>query len=232
MKQILTKENTQRVFRCSEFLIKTLTKDNTITYFNEKYNDYYHSQIGAMKEAIEKYASFLEKDSNIIDFCFGLGYNTIATIKKAVEKNFKINLIALENDLDILNKIKEIDLPESYGEFEKSKKIVEEFVKNKEFKNNLLNLKLIFGNALETIDEIEDNFADLIFFDPFSPKKQVEMWSEDIFRKVFSKLKKNGKLLTYSSSKQVRETMKKVGFKVEDGPIVGRWAPMSVGVKE
>ena len=79
-------------------LIKT--KDNSFTFFNEEFQEHYHSISGALEEANKKFIEPLElKDGmTILDICFGLGYNTLAAIEKY--KNLKIiaNFFKFEED--------------------------------------------------------------------------------------------------------------------------------------
>ena len=58
------------------------TDDDSITFYNEKIKDHYHSKSGAKEEAFEKHAKALKikSDSVIFDICFGIGYNTAAAL--------------------------------------------------------------------------------------------------------------------------------------------------------
>jgi tRNA U34 5-methylaminomethyl-2-thiouridine-forming methyltransferase MnmC len=66
----------------------------------------------------------------------------------------------------------------------------------------------------------ETNSSDLIFFDAFSPEAQPELWTEEIFRKLYAGMKTNGMLVTYCAKGQVRRNMIAAGFNVErlEGP--------------
>ncbi|MBW2994548.1 hypothetical protein KY315_03965, partial [Candidatus Woesearchaeota archaeon] len=64
-------------------LKQRVTKDNSITLFNEEYQEYYHSIHGAIEEAFEKFVkpckiAELAKTGKIkiLDICFGMGYNS------------------------------------------------------------------------------------------------------------------------------------------------------------
>ncbi|NNK28682.1 MAG: SAM-dependent methyltransferase, partial [Flavobacteriaceae bacterium] len=63
----------------------------------------------------------------------------------------------------------------------------------------------------------EDQF-DLIYFDAFGPRVQPELWTKEIFKKMFLALKHNGVLVTYSAKGSVRRNMLEVGFAVERLP--------------
>ena len=74
--------------------------------------------------------------------------------------------------------------------------------------------------------------ADAVFFDPFSPKKVPDMWEKEFFKDIFDAMKNNSILATYSCARVVRDNLKAVGFKVEDGPKIGRRSPSTLAIKE
>jgi len=203
------------------------TQDGSYTVFNEAANEHYHSISGALEEAFEKHVNAIGVGDRfcILDFCFGLGYNSIAATKN--HKNLKI--IGLENDIEIVRQIQMMEVPESIKiEFDTFRNIAE---KLEITDNNNNTIKLIIGDALKTIDQLPENYFDRIFFDPFSPGKQPEMWSAEIFRNVYEKMKIGGKLSTYSCAKWIRANMEKAGFTVIDGPRVGRKSPATIAIK-
>ena len=66
------------------------------------------------------------------------------------------------------------------------------------------------------IDDIES--FDLIYFDAFGARVQPELWTVELFSKMFRALKMNGILVTYSAKGSVRRAMLEVGFEVEKLP--------------
>jgi tRNA U34 5-methylaminomethyl-2-thiouridine-forming methyltransferase MnmC len=67
--------------------------------------------------------------------------------------------------------------------------------------------------------DIEDeNQFDVIYFDAFGARVQPELWTEEIFAKMFTALKSGGTLVTYSAKGSVRRAMQSVGFTVERLP--------------
>ena len=65
---------------------------------------------------------------------------------------------------------------------------------------------------INEIDDIEQ--FDLIYFDAFGARVQPELWTEEIFKKMFDALKDDGILVTYSAKGSVRRAMLAVGFEV------------------
>ena len=68
----------------------------------------------------------------------------------------------------------------------------------------------------EQIDD-EDKF-DLIYFDAFGYRVQPDLWSTEIFRKMYKSLKSKGTLVTYAARGVVKRSLIEVGFKVEKLP--------------
>jgi tRNA U34 5-methylaminomethyl-2-thiouridine-forming methyltransferase MnmC len=70
---------------------------------------------------------------------------------------------------------------------------------------------------LEQINLPNEHF-DLIYFDAFGPRVQPEMWTLDVFVKMFETLTIGGCLVTYCAKGEVKRTLKSAGFKVESLP--------------
>ena len=59
---------------------------------------------------------------------------------------------------------------------------------------------------------------EVIYFDAFDPGVQPDLWSKEVFRKMFSILEPGGILVTYSSKGDVRRAMILAGFEIEKIP--------------
>lgn len=212
-----------------------ITDDGSPSFRNEFYDQPYHSKSGAVEEAFKKYAIPLkiwEKENPVIyDVCFGIGYNAAAALDLFLEKGKgKITIYCFENDEEILKKC--LEITPKFKSYYLIKDLIEQFVETKEtvlIKNNI-KLILCVGDARVLINKSEEN-ADFVFFDPFSPKKHPEMWTEDFFRDIYSRMNKGGVLSTYSYARIVRDNLAKVGFSVSPGPVVGRRSPSTIAVK-
>ncbi|MBT5022071.1 hypothetical protein HOK51_06670 [Candidatus Woesearchaeota archaeon] len=219
------------------------TSDDSITFHNSDVDETYHSKSGAIEESLKKFIqpSNLNKlrRAVILDFCFGIGYNSACAIDNF--QGDEIEIIALENDENILNKIP--DLNPDFKNF----KIIKELIKNNENRQiKILNtpinqdnrpdiplkITLIVDDAKNTLKDLPDNFFDIIYFDPFSPKKCPDLWTEDVFKEIARVMKKGANLTTYSCASQVRKNMIAANLLPKDGPIVGRRAPSTIAIKE
>lgn len=216
-------------------LKKIITADNTETFMNEAVGESYHSQTGAVEEALKKYAipckiKELAKTGKIkiLDVCFGLGYNSAMAITAALEENPEcvIEVIGLEYDANIISKIQEVNPPIAF--FAQYKKLTP---KTLEFKEGKVSVKVVLGDARETSKTLSENYFDAIFFDPFSPKTVPEMWQIPFFEQMHRVLKSSGILATYSCARMARDNMSKAGLMYDDGPIVGRRGPGTIATK-
>ncbi|MFC1696752.1 tRNA (5-methylaminomethyl-2-thiouridine)(34)-methyltransferase MnmD [Nanoarchaeota archaeon] len=202
------------------------TKDNSITFYNEKAEEWYHSKTGAIEESFEKYVkpSKIKDGYKILDICFGIGYNSLAALHTA-----DVEIVALEKDERIIQKIPTITLPPEYKHLEKEFAVIKNLARDKEhWSKNNQNIKIILGDARINIKQLKQNSFDAVFLDPFSPKKQPELWTYEFFTDIKKVMKKGAILTTYSCARIVRENLTKAGFIVKDGPCIGRRAPSTI----
>lgn len=88
------------------------TEDGSTGLYNKLVEDVYHSKFGAKSEAEEKFIkplnfekNFLNKKQiNVLDICYGIGYNTKAFLNKIIKTNYngEINIDILEYDKDLV----------------------------------------------------------------------------------------------------------------------------------
>lgn len=214
---------------------KIITADNTETFLNETVGESYHSQTGAVEEALKKYAQPCQIKElarkgkiTILDVCFGLGYNSAMAIDVALKENpdCQIEVVGLEFDPEIIKKIMEVNPPISFFKHYQNIQL-----NNLEFREGNVSVKVIMGDARETVQELSENYFDAIFFDPFSPKTAPEMWQVPLFQEMNRVMKNTAILATYSCARLGRENMATAGLFYDDGPCVGRRGPGTIATK-
>jgi len=206
---------------------KVITNDGSLTFYNKEFDDIYHSRTGALEEAFEKFAKpcKLKNGMKVLDICFGLGYNSLAAISLA-----NVDIIALEIDKAILEKIKNNNIFNNKNNnynIKNNYKKIKTAAKNFEYEDSKISLKIMLGDARETIKTLNEKF-DVVFLDPFSPKKHKELWTEEFFSEIKKKMNKNAILATYSCAKIIRNNFINAGFFVKDGPCIGRRSPCTL----
>jgi tRNA U34 5-methylaminomethyl-2-thiouridine-forming methyltransferase MnmC len=203
-----------------------LTSDGSHTISLPELNVTYHSIHGAIQESqhvfIEAGLKSLTPPKagilNIFEVGFGTGLNALLTIIEAEKLQTGIYYETVEqfpltfSEARSLNYCKELDRDDLQPafeqlhscEWEKRTGITKSF-SFKKSNSNLLNF--------ETPGTFE-----LVFFDAFAPNIQPELWTKDIFEKMFAMLKPGGVLVTYCSKGDVRRAMEAASFIVEKLP--------------
>lgn len=218
-------------------ITELVTEDGSLTFHNSTFDEHYHTKSGAIEEAFEKHAkplgiSEINKESiAMLDFCFGLGYNSLAGLAEAIKNPHvkKIKLIAIEIDPDILTKIKQIEF--EYDEWELIRELAVTKKIEREYKGKQLDLEILVQDGLIAMKHFPKELFDFVFFDPFSPKKCPELWTAEVFKYIASSMSKDGKLSTYSCARVVKDGLKEAGLERKDGPIIGRRSPSTIAIK-
>ena len=213
---------------------KLLTKDGTETFVNEEIGESYHSFTGAVEEALHKYSKpcdirnrAIKGKLRILDVCFGMGYNSAVAISEALEANPNcvIEVVGLELDEEIIAKIAEVNPPiKFYPE-------LKGLAKEESVSKDNVNVKLIRGDARETVKGLPEGFFDVCFFDAFSPKAHPHLWTQELFTEVHKRLNDDSIFATYSCARIVRDNLSAAGFQWDDGPRVGRRGPGTIAFK-
>ena len=199
-------------------LIKIITEDGSISFRSEKFNENFHSKAGAYYETKNKFINpsrlkrFQNKSINVLDICFGIGYNSALLFENLKIELSTLNWYGLEIDKRPLN----YALTEKEFNNLWSPKVIEilNSLNSKGlYKNKNFDCKLMIGDARKEILNLpkELNF-DLIFLDGFSPQKCPEIWSYEFLSQLKNKIKHEGYLITYTSAAAVRKSLKNLGF--------------------
>ena len=201
-------------------LKEVLTKDGSITLRSNIFQENFHSLEGALKETEIKFINpsdlkrFNDKSLNVLDICFGLGYNSASLFNNLIRQNSFINWYALEIDK------KPLDYFIGNKSFQKLWhpkvfKIFKALSKNSKYKDQFFECDILWGDAREKIKNIPANIKfDLIYLDGFSPQKCPQVWSVEFLSKVSQKLNPQGYLITYSCSAAIRRTLKDFGLNI------------------
>ncbi|MRI58281.1 MAG: hypothetical protein C6H99_02110 [Epsilonproteobacteria bacterium] len=193
------------------------TKDGSYTLYSKEYDECYHStKDGALQEALKKHvepAFWLAQKSHlkILDICFGLGINTLATIYHFLRQD-RIKSICIyspELDRDLLKLLPTFAYPK---ELEPFRGIVEELIENKVYKRDNIEIELFVGDAREYVRMLDE--VDVIYQDAFSPKKNPTLWTVEYFEDLYQILSKQGVLTTYSIATPVRLGLWEAGFRI------------------
>ena len=200
-----------------------ITGDGSKTIQIKEWNEQYHSKHGAIQEAYHVFIKngldlFQNRSISILEIGFGTGLNAFITLLEAPKRRLKIDYVGveaypvIEDEIKELNYIVELEALSRRSDFEKLHSCPWE-------RTSIITPD--FGILKEQKDfrEIHNSEQfDLVYFDAFGARVQPELWTEQIFSKMFEALKKNGILVTYAAKGSVRRAMLEVGFEVERLP--------------
>lgn len=200
-----------------------LSADGSYTLFNQEYQESYHSlKDGAVKETLYKHISpafeYAKTQGRIrvLDICFGLGYNSFFTLKHFLSQSNanQLEIYSPEKDEALLKSLADFSYPNEIKNF--GEQTIQEILKALNEKGAYLTaqykIECFIGDAITYIEQFENDFFDIVYQDAFSPKKNPELWSEEYFALLYSKMSQNAVVTTYSQSSFVRDNAKKAGF--------------------
>lgn len=202
------------------------TEDGSHSLYVPHLNEHYHSTHGAIQESRHVYidtglnACKLEK-INVLEIGFGTGLNTFLTLMESEKTNKVVKYTSLELYPLAIESAKQLN----YAEQLTDKKRVTQFLDlhktpwGKEvditpnFSLRKIETDISNPNNLDTTVHY-----DVIYFDAFAPEKQPEMWTQQIFDKLFSLSNKNAIITTYCAKGVVRRMIESSGYKMERLP--------------
>ena len=197
----------------------TLSNDGSFTAYSKEYDEHYHStKDGALNESLFKHVipTFKiqqnKKEVNILDICFGLGFNTLSCIYYCKKNNLdiKLNIYSPELDSNLVNSLNDFTYPE---EFLNLKHIVKSLVQKSIYKDDSISIELFIGDAREYIKKF-NNFFDIVYQDAFSPSTNPTLWTKQYFYDIKTAMKKDGVLSTYSTALRTRLALYENDFNV------------------
>ncbi len=200
-----------------------MTADGSSTIHLPEWDEQYHSKHGAIQEAKHVFIKtglslFTNKKINLLEIGFGTGLNSFITFLEAPKLNLSVNYVGVEAYPVATEEIKELNYVSQLKATKFNTVFSEMHQQDWEFKNEI-STSFSLTKRKQFFNEINDkNVFDLIYFDAFGARVQPELWTEDIFKLMYTALKKGGVLVTYSAKGSVRRAMQSVGFTVERLP--------------
>jgi tRNA U34 5-methylaminomethyl-2-thiouridine-forming methyltransferase MnmC len=195
-----------------------LSEDGSYTAYSKEYDEHYHStKDGALHESLVKHVipafkiKQYQEEINILDICFGLGFNALATLYFVKSNNItnKINIYSPELDADLVNSLKNFTYPKEFDGF---KHIISELVDKGFYDDESWHVEIFLGDAREYIKRFSHQKFDIVYQDAFSPSVNPVLWTKEYFRDIKKIIKDDGVLTTYSTALKTRVALYENGF--------------------
>jgi len=195
----------------------TKSEDGSFTAYSTEFEEHYHStKDGALHESLSKHvlpALQHTQDKNsitILDICFGLGFNTLATLHVLHNSDKKITIYSPEFDKELINSLENFTYPK---EFDRFKEIISSLSQTQKYESEKLNIYIYLGDARAFIKETELQF-DVVYQDAFSPSSNPLLWTDEYFKAIASLMRDDAILTTYSIALPTRIALYENGLKV------------------
>lgn len=200
-------------------VIQTGDKSSTIRHV--EYDATYHSIHGAHTESMHVFINaglvyIAEHTSTIrvFEMGFGTGLNALLTLDFAQRNDLTIDYVCLETHPISMQEVSQLNYCEdSYSH------LINEFLlmHRCEFDTKMqLSPTFHFTKQNCSIQNYKINSAfNVIYYDAFAPSVQPELWTKELFEKLFVMLDDRGIVTTYCAKGQVKRDLKSVGFAVE-----------------
>ena len=186
-----------------------LCEDGTNTLYSKEFDEPYHStKDGALHESLEKHVKpslTIKKNKPtlvILDICFGLGYNTFATLHYIQKQNLttKVHILSPEFDEGLVRSLNRFDFP---PEFDSIKHIINAISQDLYYEDEQFKIEILLGDARKSIPNIQEKI-DIIYQDAFSPTHNPLLWTYEWFKDVRTICNDDAILTTYSTAAAIR----------------------------
>lgn len=192
------------------------TADGSATLFVPELNEHYHSVKGARTESrhifIDMGLNASEvTEPHILEIGFGTGLNALLTLEAAEATRKHVHYTGIELyplSWDMIHALGYSDNP------------LFEIIHAVPWETNAIiapHFTLRKVQADFTVFTTQCPF-DIIYFDAFAPEKQPEMWSQELFNRLYVLLNEKGILTTYCAKGVIRRMLQSAGFIVERLP--------------
>ena len=200
------------------------TADGSHTISIPEMNVLYHSRHGAIQESMHVFMEagwrYLVSQSpvqpvNIFEMGFGTGLNAFLTAMEAGKQQIRIHYTTVERYPVTAQEAGSLNYPQTLEQEDLFRSLHQ----------SSWNEDVRINDYFTLCKEDKDLFSfsasrlfNLIYYDAFAPAAQPDLWTTQIFQKLFNLLDRQGILVTYCSKGDVRRAMAAAGFTVTKLP--------------
>jgi tRNA U34 5-methylaminomethyl-2-thiouridine-forming methyltransferase MnmC len=198
------------------------TLDGSVTIHLPEMQENYHSKFGAIQEAYHVFiqnglAAAKGRPIAILEIGFGTGLNAFITYLESLKSGQEIQYTGVEAYPVTPSEAIQLNYP---ALLDNSRQEAFNLMHSAQWEEEVvLSKNFTLTKRKQFFQEIDDADAfDLIYFDAFGYPSQPELWSPEIFSKMYNALKKEGILVTYACRTVIKKAMIEAGFTTEKLP--------------
>ena len=217
-----------------------ITDDNSRTLIDPVSGVAFHSASGALAETQHVYlrnSGVKDRLSNgessaVLEVGLGTGLGMLLTVDEAIGGDAKLNYHALESDLLPVSVLRALELDSGM----RSVAIHQSYLN---WYENVLCEASPGSYCWEYSEHVtvtihhcdardfqfsNTGFFDAIYFDPFAPSVNQDLWTVEFLGRMRTLLRSGGKLVTYCVNRHVKDTLTATGFEIScvPGPLGGK----------
>jgi len=220
-------------------------------YFDSESGTVQSNFVFIQKNKIKHRLKTAAKTFTIAETGFGTGLNFLLTLQAYLEtqrdsenkiaplhfisvEKYPLSKEQLQQSLSILPHLQEFSrsLVASYPEAEPAQ-FEQRFQAS--FLNDQVHLTLIFDDAAQGLSSLKSSKQGLVdawFLDGFSPAKNPDMWSKELFNHIGRLSKEQATLTTFTVAGFVKRQLRDIGFRLEKQLAAGKKKEMFFGVMQ
>ncbi len=215
-----------------------VTDDGSRTLFSPAYQQTFHSESGALSESK---LVFIEnsglrqrlqagQSTRVLEIGFGTGQNFCLSASIALQNSAVLHYHTVDHNFlpgKVIDHLQFSDSTELNTGFE--------WLQSWYPSIELLKVGQVFQVDRDGIDfqatcspadalELESAIYDIVYLDAFSPENNAELWTAAFFKKLYSALQPDGRLVTYCVKSEIQRRLQSAGFDVRKtpGPVGGK----------
>jgi queuine tRNA-ribosyltransferase len=157
----------------------------------------------------------------LLDVGLGAGSNALAALKAASLPGAvrRLALVSFDRSRNAFDLARSAGHGEAFGFDAELGARAAELVERGTSETDRISWRLVLGELPGTLEHESSASADIVFWDPFSPRANPELWDLTAFSAVRRLCREAATLHTYSSATFVRAALLLAGFAVGAGPV-------------
>ena len=204
------------------------TTAGVLSIRNKQVNEIMHNPVGPWKEANQLYIDQsnlrwhlthdLTTELVIFDVGLGAAANALAILHCAMCAQRAVRIVSFEIDLDLLRFA--LDHSSQFEHFKGFEGPLGAILSKGYWESENIKWELHHGDFLQCINHVKHH-AHIVYYDPYSPKMNQEMWTTECFKKLHNKCDAQAMFYNYSQATPIRAALLEAGFFVGYGIATG-----------
>lgn len=167
----------------------------------------------------------------LLDVGLGAGSNAIAAWKvsaRAPADSRRLSIVSFDRTLAAMDLALDSEQFASFGFDEPARHAARELARKGAHEDGRTSWLLVLGSLPATLGAQPETSADIIFWDPFSPRADASLWTTGAFAAVRRLCRAGATLHTYSAATATRSALLLAGFAVGAGEATGAGRPTTM----